>query len=67
MSNYCMNCGEAVSEWRDGTMVYFDDGADRVNEGTLSIVVCPYCDHQQIDVSGQYGDLPVEDNDEADE
>ena len=63
MSNYCVNCGERPAEWGMGAMIYFDDGVDGDHGGTLCIEVCPECNHQQIDVSGQYGDLPTEDDD----
>lgn len=70
MSNYCMNCGEWVSElgntdWREGASLYFDDGVDGQHEGILHVVVCPFCDHQQIDVSNQYGNLPVSEANDA--
>lgn len=71
MSNFCMNCGERVGDveeddWREGAMLYFDDGVDGQHEGILHVVVCPFCGHEQIDVSNQYGDLPVSEANDGD-
>lgn len=75
MSRYCMNCGVHMAgdstgyPWRDVPVVlYCDDGVDGDFEGQLFILECPHCGHQQIDLTGQYGNLPLtEDVDDDDE
>lgn len=74
MSRYCMNCGVRVGEsvmkrFNSGASVFFEygdyTGGSYEHEGTLEVEVCPFCNHQQIDVSGQYGDLPVVEEDDG--
>lgn len=73
MSRYCMNCGERVGgpvleNWKSGASVFFEcgdyTGGSYEHEGTLEVEVCPFCNHQQIDVSGQYGNLPLTEDDD---
>lgn len=71
-----MNCGARVGgpvfeNWVNGASVFFEYGeyigSSYQHEGQLEVIACPFCSQQQIDLTGQYGDLPLTEGEEDDQ
>ena len=66
---YCINCGAADSLEYEGVDLFFEAGTYHEDagcyehEGDLSVLRCTECNHEMIDLSGQYGDLTEEEVD----